>query len=278
VSAGRRRGNSLDGRTWTRYSVSVWSDVRKTKEELALKHPALFPVELPRRLIECYLPPEGKLVLDPFCGLGSTVLAAHELGKIGLGLDINGEYVAAAQARLGECDAGCRFVCADAASLLDHVQPETVDLAITSPPYWNVLTRRRTADRKAIRNYGDEPGDLGRVEDYRGFVSSLTGVFGEVLGALRPGAYCVAIVMDLRQRSSFYPLHADLASAMQEMGYLFDDIIIWDRRQEYNNFRPLGYPSVFRINKAHEYVLIFQKPRSPVTSGRAGSAPRRRRR
>ena len=277
MSAGRRRGNCLDGRTWTRHSISVWSDVRKTKEELALKHPALFPAELPRRLIECYLPPEGKLVLDPFCGLGSTVLAAHELGKIGLGLDINREYVTGAQERLGACRDGCRVTCADAADVLHHVEPETVDLAITSPPYWNVLTRRRTADRKTIRNYGDEPGDLGRVADYRAFVSSLTGVFGKVLVALRPGAYCVAIVMDLRQRSTFYPLHADLSTAMQEIGYVFDDIIIWDRRQEYNNFRPLGYPSVFRINKAHEYVLIFQKPRPQATSGRGESGSRRRR-
>lgn len=36
--------------------------------------------------------------------------------------------------------------------------------------------------------------------------------------------------------------------------------VIWDRRHEYNNMRPLGYPSVFRVNKAHEFILIFRKP------------------
>ena len=50
---------------------------------------------------------------------------------------------------------------------------------------------------------------------------------------------------------------------MQEIGFLLDDIIIWDRRQEYNHLRPLGYPSVFRINKVHEYILIFKKPANP---------------
>jgi len=53
-----------------------------------------------------------------------------------------------------------------------------------------------------------------------------------------------------------------LARKMEEIGFVFDDLIIWDRRHEYNNMRPLGYPYVFRINKAHEYILIFQKPSS----------------
>lgn len=257
----RRRGNALDGRTWTRYSISVWSDLRKSKEELKLKHPALFPVELPARVIECFLAPKGRVVLDPFCGLGSTVLAAHQLGRVGVGLDINPDYVQAARSRLGECDQGCRVLCADAREVTSHVAPGSVDLVVTSPPYWTVLTRRRTADRKSVRNYGDRGADLGRIADYPQFVEELARVFSGVGETLKPGAYCVVVVMDLRRGSEFHPLHADLAEAMRQNGYLFDDLIIWDRRHEYNNFRPLGYPSVFRINKAHEYVLIFQKPR-----------------
>ena len=256
----RRRGNLLDGRTWTRYSISVWSDIQKTREELSLKHPALFPAQLATRVIECFLPPEGKVVLDPFCGLGSTILAAHALGRVGIGLDINPDYAALAQRRLGDCSDGCRVICADANDLLRHLKPESVDLVVTSPPYWDILTRRRSADRKAVRNYGDRRGDLGRVSDYGDFLTALSQVFEKVNQALRPGAYCVVIVMDLRKGKEFHPFHSDLAAKMQQAGYLWDDLIIWDRRHEYNLFRPLGYPSVFRINKAHEYLLIFQKP------------------
>jgi hypothetical protein len=46
---------------------------------------------------------------------------------------------------------------------------------------------------------------------------------------------------------------------LREVGFTLDDIIIWDRRREYNNLRPLGYPTVFRVNKVHEFILIFQK-------------------
>ena len=65
--------------------------------------------------------------------------------------------------------------------------------------------------------------------------------------------------MDIRKKSDFYPLHSDLATELKKHGYIFDDIIIWDRQQDYNNMRPLGYPYKFRINKVHEYILIFIK-------------------
>ena len=68
------------------------------------------------------------------------------------------------------------------------------------------------------------------------------------------------IVMDLRKKDRFFPLHTDLAEMMQQLGFIYDDLIVWDRRHEYNNMRPLGYPYKFRINKAHEFILIFQKP------------------
>ena len=62
----RRRANELDGRTWTRHSISIWSDLKKSPEEMALAHPAMFPAALPARLIECFTTAEDNRVLDPF--------------------------------------------------------------------------------------------------------------------------------------------------------------------------------------------------------------------
>jgi DNA modification methylase len=49
-----KRANYLSGRDWKRYSISVWNDIRKTKDEARLKHPAMFPKMLVERLIECF--------------------------------------------------------------------------------------------------------------------------------------------------------------------------------------------------------------------------------
>ena len=145
---------------------------------------------------------------------------------------------------------------------MEHIGPASVDFVVTSPPYWDILLQNRTADYKDIRNYGNSDLDLGRISDYQEFLEALSIVFTNVLTVLKPGCYCCVVVMDLRKKSRFFPLHADLAAKMQDIGFLFDDIIIWDRKQEYNNLRPLGHPSVFRINKVHEYILIFQKPQA----------------
>ena len=97
--ATKKRANDLDGATWLRYSISIWDDIRKTPEEVALKHPAMFPAQLPVRLLQCFTTSEDRTVLDPFAGIGSTVLAAEALGKVGIGLDISEEYIEKARNR-----------------------------------------------------------------------------------------------------------------------------------------------------------------------------------
>ena len=259
--AARRRCNALGGKRWLQNSISVWSDIRKSAEEARLKHPAMFPGMLVDRLLESFLPPEGTTVLDPFTGSGSTLVAAARAGKQALGLELSPEYVALAQSRLSEIDGPTAIVHhASARDLRRLVAAESVDICITSPPYWNILNQRRTADQKTIRHYGNLPDDYGVIEDYQQFLTEITAVFADVLVTLKPRAYCCVIVMDIRKKDRFFPLHSDLASRLVTAGYRFDDLIIWNRQAEYNNLRPLGYPSVFRINKVHEYVLLMQKP------------------
>ena len=280
----RKRANDLDGSTWQRYSISVWSDIRKTSEEARLGHPAIFPMELVIRIIRCFTSNEDKIILDPFCGIGSTPISAELLGKHGIGIDIEPRFCDLARNRQPTItyefdengqrkgrtleggsglasEIGKRTIhCDDARNLLRHVTEGTVDLFVTSPPYWDILLQSRTADGKEVRHYGDAPRDLGKISKYDKFLEALRDVFMPVYDALKPGGYCIVIVMDLRKKSQFYPLHAHLAYIMQGMGFIYDDLIIWDRRHEYNNMRPLGHPYKFRINKAHEFILIFQKP------------------
>jgi len=292
ASAARPRCNDLPGQEWLRYSVSVWSDIRKTAEELSLNHPAMFPTMLCERVMKMFLPAGPHRVLDPFLGSGSTLVAARSLGKQGIGLEISESYIELAKSRLAQADLNrreskvesrepeipdhLRFPAldsplstldfqihrADSRQLAEFVEPESIDLCLTSPPYWNILNQKRSADYKEVRHYGNLDDDLGTIAGYEEFLTELAGVFERVHTALRPGAYCIVVVMDLRKKSRFFPFHADLAARMQQAGFLFDDLIIWNRGQEYNNLRPLGYPSVFRVNKVHEFVLVFQKPRA----------------
>ena len=81
--------------------VDVTRDVWRIDAESATRvgHPAPFPVELPRRLIDLYTY-KGDLVLDPFAGSGTTLVAAARTGRIGVGYDTDDNYVQLAQKRL----------------------------------------------------------------------------------------------------------------------------------------------------------------------------------
>ena len=265
---GKRKANELDGKTWTQYSISIWSDIRKSQDEIALGHPAIFPVALVTRLIKIFTNASDSLVFDPFAGIGSTVIGAKRLGKNGVGIELSPKFAEQARNRceanmpLDDIQGSGTIIQDNSLNITKHLERGSVDIVITSPPYWDILTEKRSADGKEIRNYGDDQGDLGRINDYQEFLKQLKAVFTKAFEVMRDGAYCCVVVMDLRKKEKFFPFHSDIASFMQEIGFIYDDIIIWDRRQEYNNFRPLGYPSVFRVNKAHEFILIFQKPKA----------------
>jgi len=260
----RRRANDLDGTRWLTNSISVWSDIRKNAEELEHGHPAMFPTMLVERLIESLTTGRQKVVLDPFLGSGSTLLAARHVGKVGIGIELNPKYATLAESRLANLYAKSAdepkysIHVGDARSLLDFVTQNSVDMVITSPPYWDILNQRRTADSKEIRHYGNLDADLGIIADYRNFLDSLQDVFESVHVSMKPERYCVVVVMDLRKKNRFFPFHSDVAEMMQRAGFIYDDLIIWNRQSEYNNLRPLGYPSVFRVNKVHEFCLIFK--------------------
>lgn len=88
-----QRANDLDGKEWTKYSISLWNDIRKSAEELKIKHPAMFPTMLVERLLKAFTKGDEKIVLDPFMGSGSTLVSAVRLGKIGIGFEISEKFV-----------------------------------------------------------------------------------------------------------------------------------------------------------------------------------------
>jgi site-specific DNA-methyltransferase (adenine-specific) len=79
---------------WTK---SVWTFPAVSARQVG--HPAPFPEDLPRRTIELYTY-HGDVILDPFCGSGTTCIAAKKLGRRYVGYEINPEYVKLAEERL----------------------------------------------------------------------------------------------------------------------------------------------------------------------------------
>ena len=93
-----RRGEStIDRDEFMQATTSIWQ--MGTASAKRIGHPAPFPVELPRRLIELYTF-SGDLVLDPFIGSGSTAIAAKQASRHYVGYDVNASYVELARERI----------------------------------------------------------------------------------------------------------------------------------------------------------------------------------
>ena len=262
------RLNDLDGKTWLQYSFSIWRDIKKGPIDLNGEHPASFPVELPARLIRMFTH-KGDTVIDPFMGSGSTMVASLLEGRNGIGVELSKEFYDFSRNRLdnltlekiGNPEISIKMFNDSVLNLSKIMERETVDLCVTSPPYWDILNMRRSADRKISVNYSNSSDDLGNISDYETFLNQLGSAFSEVDAALKPGAHCAIVVMDIRKGGNFYPFHSDVSKIMMNLNYQMNDVIIWDRQREYNNMRPLGYPYSFIINKVHEYILFFRKLR-----------------
>ena len=249
-----KRFNNLTGKEWLQNSFSIWRDLRKTKEERELHHPASFPVALAEKLLLSFSKKDYN-VIDPFVGIGTTLVAAEKTDRKGVGIELSEEFCAITNSRL--IGQNQRVINGDSFAVLKQLEPHSFDLCLTSPPYWDILNQIRSADGKTIKNYSDEKADLGNISDYKCFIHTLGDLFTDISRVLKPGGYCLINVMDIRKKHIFYPLHMDLSIELIERGFKFDDLIIWDRQSDYNNMRPLGYPYKFRINKVHEYILIF---------------------
>jgi len=87
-------------------TMSVWDILPESARRVG--HPAPFPIELPRRLIELYTF-GGDLVLDPFLGSGSTAVAAVQTGRHFVGYETDAAYAKLAERRIGAAGAGHRM-------------------------------------------------------------------------------------------------------------------------------------------------------------------------
>jgi site-specific DNA-methyltransferase (adenine-specific) len=94
-----KRASTISRDEFLVYNKSVWTFAAEPARKIG--HPAPFPVELPRRLIQLYTF-ENEIVLDPFMGSGQTAIAAMKSNRHYVGYEIDEKYVDLANRRIQE--------------------------------------------------------------------------------------------------------------------------------------------------------------------------------
>lgn len=93
----QERKDTIERDEFIQWTKSIWTFPAVNAKKIG--HPAPFPIELPHRLINLYSY-EGDVVLDPFCGSGTTCIAALQNNRNYIAYDINEEYVKLSQKRI----------------------------------------------------------------------------------------------------------------------------------------------------------------------------------
>jgi site-specific DNA-methyltransferase (adenine-specific) len=255
---------------WREYTKTVWHIANVSDPD----HPAVFPVEIPHRLIKLFSF-YGELVLDPFAGVGATARAAIPLGRRVWCIDQNPTYVRAIKARCAALDNGrpaselLTAVEGDSRSL-STLADDSVSLVVTSPPYWD----------KA--DYGQRHSNLGSIGNYREFLRTTRDVFAECLRVLSPGRKLCIVTANVNQHTDHglltFPLAADFLVQARDLGFVLVNEVIWSkdgtggRWGSWGTQRPIfgsyPYPPNFLFKNVHEYIVILAKPPEKRTSGR----------
>jgi len=267
--------NCLTPKEWIKSQVGIW-EFSYEKRDIRDKniHPAVFPIALPAQCLKLFTH-EGELVLDPFAGIGTTLLAAQDLNRNAVGFDLKDEYIEVTKSRLAQgrlLNSTQQIeIKEDARNIPKYLKEETVKLVVTSPPYSRFLDkpRKNKSMRGDLRNnehynniqqYSQDPKDIGTLEPIQ-FSVELAIIFKGILPLLKPKAHCVIDINDLWWENKRIPTHVYIVEEMLKVGYDLRNILIWDRRNLVNRVGIFGWPNNYiKLGTTFEYLLDFWKP------------------
>jgi DNA modification methylase len=265
----RNNLNDLTGKEWLKLTKSFWFSEKSKDDKFAFKHPAPYLIKDTEKLISLFTK-KGMTVLDPFNGVGTTLVAASNIGRKGIGIDLSLEYCDLAKQRLEllSIDKNSqKIICGDSIIELPKIESK-IDYCVTSPPYHNILKNKggglrkekddfRSGSRLGVEYYSESPHDLGNQESFDDFINLFSKVMKEVFLKLKDKAYTSIVISDFTVDKKEVNVQAYIVASMEKVGYEFvgTTVLLQDNKPLY----PFGYPYAYKINHHHQNIINFRK-------------------
>ncbi|MBI2865408.1 MAG: site-specific DNA-methyltransferase [Chloroflexi bacterium] len=263
----QKEKSKLTKEEWREFTKRVWH-IANTSDP---NHPAVFPVEIPRRLIKLFSF-HGDTVLDPFGGTGTTAVVAADLGRRAVCIEQNPDYARIIRDRCHNLIYGTEHVqviIGDSRNM-ELLTANSIGLVVTSPPYWN----------KA--DYGSTTENLGNEPVYTRFMQGIRPVFEECFRVLMPGRKLCLVTANVNQHTDYgllaFPLAVDFICLLRDIGFVLVNEIIWSKDGtggkwgSHGKQRPIfgsyPYPPNFLFKNVHEHIVIVAKPPEKKVNGK----------
>lgn len=264
--------NDLTGTEWIQETSTIWYQRGLGHEhkhaQIEKEHPAPFAYSMVERLVK-FFTKKDDTVLDPFCGVASTLKACALNNRKGIGIELSSKWVNLSKKRLKEevsDSSQQKIIKGDSRKVLDNFTKNSLDFIVTSPPYWQILSKpadhkvtKERIEKKLDTRYSDDKNDLGNIKDYEEFLQELKIIFQKCFNLLKEGKYMVVVVSDFRHKSKYIPFHSDVSQIMEKCGFETKSMSILV--QNAKKLFPYGYPYDFVPNIHHQFILIFKKPK-----------------
>ena len=206
------------------------------------------PPQVPRNLILKYTK-ERDIVLDPFCGSGTTIIECKLLNRKGIGIDVNNNALKIAKERLKfkyDTIYEPKLICADSTNLQNIIPNDKIDFIFAHPPYANIIQYS-----KDIKN------DISRLS-LNDFLNQMNLFSRECFRILKKDKICSILIGDIRKNKNVIPLGFYIMNIFIQSGFLLKEIII----KQQHNCKSTEYWKNKNIDfylLAHEYIFIFNK-------------------
>jgi hypothetical protein len=261
--------NDLTVKEWTKARKSWFiQDGVEPEWNTKKKHPATYPSAVASRFIE-FFTRRGQTVLDPFAGSGSTIIAARQLGRKAIGIELYQHNIDIAVTILDIYYPllGGEFIVGDCLTAMKSLmtRERMVDYIIFSPPYSDTLhkssggatTRHKERMEEGLdTEYGDDERDLGNMTPDE-WLDAMVEVAKLGYDLVPPGRYMTIIIQN-EVRVEFVPLAWRLALAIDEQtDWVLKPEQIWC--QDNKALTPTGHPKTFLTANHHHYCLHFWK-------------------
>ena len=192
----------------------------------------------------------GGTVLDPFAGGSVRGIVASLLGRNYLGIDLRADQVEAnrKQGSLASLDFPPIWVAGDSEKVLDGVEPESVDLVFSCPPYFD------------LEVYSDDPDDLSNM-DWESFLTSYYEIIRKAAKALKEDRFVVWVIGEVRDKKGFIRgLIPETITAFREAGLnYYNNGITLDPQATAALRAAPQFNSGRKLITVHQHFIVFVK-------------------
>ncbi len=267
--SGKNRLNNLTGKEWVYWTRSVINKQYppNLQHKLRSQHGGQKPPDLCRNLIEIFTK-KNQSVLDPFAGVGGTLLGATLCNRTACGIEIESRYIdiyreVCRRENLSEQT----IICGDSRVELGNLveQGHRFDFLLTDVPYWHMDSVSRSKGK--YKRAGEEAveGRRTKLKPFRGvpydskqhWIEQMTPIFEKSTVLLKKNHYLAVFIGDMYNNGEYHFLSADLADILKKLNMTMKANLVW-----YDVSKSLhiyGYLYQYIPSMIHQNVLIFRK-------------------